>query len=52
MNGIVRNTQSPVLIAELQKAGYVEMKEPVEISAPEVEPEKVEKPAKAGKAGK
>jgi len=37
MNGIYRNTESNVLIAELLRAGYVEVKE----EAPEAESEKV-----------
>jgi hypothetical protein len=50
MNGICRNTESQVLIGELKRAGYVEIKEPVEIPAPEVEqelpPEKAVEPEK------
>jgi len=30
-DGIFRNTVSPTLIAELKRAGYVEVKEPVEM---------------------
>jgi hypothetical protein len=39
MNGIFRNTESVVLIAELERAGYVKVEEPVEIPASEIAPE-------------
>lgn len=32
-DGIFRNTVSPTLIAELKRAGYAEVKEPVEMPA-------------------
>ena len=46
LDGITRNTESPKIIAELKKAGYVEVKEAV----PEDQP-KTEKKA-AGNAAK
>ena len=50
MDGITRNTVNPKVIADLKKAGYVEVADPVEEKPAEVEgAEKAGKPAKAGK---
>lgn len=45
LDGITRNTENPNIISALKKAGYAEVKEPVETPAhkskpePELEPE-------------